>query len=177
MLFFYLSIIDNDTDRNKFLNVYNNYLDWMLKIAFHFLENQADAEDAVQDVFLDMAMYSMRNIPDSPNELKAYLFICIRNRTAKILQEKGKTNYINFDALYNIASDENTEKNTIESEEKEQLLFQINKLPKMYKDILTLYYFYELKVPEISRHLKISIKTAETRFRRGKLMLKNNLRT
>ena len=56
MLLFYLSLIQNDEERVKITHIYETYLDWMLKMAFHYLKNETDAEDAVNDVFLNSSL-------------------------------------------------------------------------------------------------------------------------
>lgn len=54
MLLLYLSLLETEEDRLKITKIYENYLDWMLKMAYHYLKNEADAEDAVNDVFLSI---------------------------------------------------------------------------------------------------------------------------
>ena len=52
MLSFYLSTIDTDDNKAVFGRIYEEHLDWMLKIAYHFVKNESDAQDVVHDVFM-----------------------------------------------------------------------------------------------------------------------------
>lgn len=47
MLMFYMSLIDNDDDREKFEILYNKYRKRMVYTAYSVLGNNEDAEDAV----------------------------------------------------------------------------------------------------------------------------------
>ena len=56
MLGFYLSLIDSDDDKNKFEQLYLTYRQDMYKIAYSILKNNADAEDAVHQAFLQFLL-------------------------------------------------------------------------------------------------------------------------
>lgn len=49
---FYLSLIPEDREREKFLAIYDAYHNLMLYIAYQILDNQQDAEDAVHEALL-----------------------------------------------------------------------------------------------------------------------------
>ena len=49
------------------------------------------------------------------------------------------------------------------------------KLPQKYKEVILLYYYYELKIPEISQVLGIPSGTASIRLKRGRERLKETL--
>lgn len=54
MLGFFLAILESEDDRRKFAAVYEQYHEKMEMIALHILENQHDAEDAIQNAFLQV---------------------------------------------------------------------------------------------------------------------------
>jgi len=86
MLLFLMTI--EDPEKKDFLtNVYHQYGEGMLRIALQYLQ-QADAEDAVQDVFVHMIPLVKKLQRLKENELKAYLLVCTKNRACSILRKK-----------------------------------------------------------------------------------------
>ena len=74
LLSIYLSLIDDDDDKDRFEELYKKYRIGMYKIAFSILHNNEDAEDAVHEAFLCIAnkfqKISLRLMP----LLKSHLF-------------------------------------------------------------------------------------------------------
>ena len=172
MLLFYLSLIETEEDRAKITKIYETHLDWMLKIAYHYLKNEADAEDAVNDVFLSIIGTDCSLPIDNEDETKQYLFICVRNSAIHIKKLKYKHKTINFDELFNISIKYNLEDEMIGKETKKTLLSYINTMSPIYKDVLTLYVSFNKTLKEIAQVLGLPFKTVETRFRRGRNILK-----
>lgn len=144
----------------------------MVQIAYHYLQNEDDAKDAVHEIFLDMAK-STHAIPlETEEETKSYLFICIRNRVCRVFKKNRKIKTVNFEEYYSIASDYNIEDEIVKKDDNEQLLHYIDTLPKIYKDVLSLYFANNNTLKEIASILKMPFKTVETRFRRGRTLLK-----
>lgn len=172
MLLFYLSLIESEEDRAKITKIYETYLDWMLKMAYHYLQNETDAEDAVNDVFLSIIISDCSIPLDDEQKTKAYLFICIRNRAQHIRKLKYKEKSVHIEDLFNLSVEYNLEDEITHKEVKEKLLNYINTMPPIYKDVLTLKVLFDKTLKEISQILNLSVKTVETRYLRGKSMLK-----
>ncbi len=172
MLSLYLSLIETEQDRKQFSDIYKEYLDWMLKTAYHYLKNEEDAKDAVHEIFYDMAKSGHLAPTGSDDETKAYLFICIRNRAARMAEKRNKIKTVSLSEIYNISSEYNVENDTVKKDDKSRLMHYINLLPKIYKDALCLYFVNGNTVKEIASILKVPFKTAETRLRRGKALIK-----
>lgn len=172
MLSLYLSLIDAEQDRKQFSDIYEKHLDWMLQIAYHYLKNEEDAKDAVHEIFYDMAK-SGRLIPtEGDDKTKAYLFICIRNRVSRMVEKRNKIKTVSLSEIYNISSEYNLENEAMKNDDKSRLIYYISSLPKIYKDALSLYFVNDNTVKEIAYILKVPFKTAETRLRRGKALIK-----
>lgn len=172
MLLFYLSLIETEEDKAKITKIYEMYLDWMLKMAYYYLKNKDDAEDAVNDVFLSIISGDCSIPMDNEDETKSYLFICIRNSAFRIKKLKNKHKVVNFDELFNVSTKYDLEDELIEKETKKILLSYINTMSPIYKDILTLYVAFDRTLKEIAKELVLPFKTVETRFRRGRNILK-----
>ena len=173
MITFYLSLITNEEDKATITRIYDTYLSWMLKIAFHYLKNDADAEDAVNDVFLSIIGGNCTVPTNNENETKSYLFICIRNSALNLKKLNSKHKTVNFDEFFNLPTVYNLEEDVLKKDSYCELLDFVNKMPSIYKDVLTLYISFEKTLKEISVLLNLPFKTVETRFRRGKKILKN----
>jgi len=52
MLSFFLAALESDADRQAFTSIYNQHHTQMENTAIKILENQSDAEDAVQNAFM-----------------------------------------------------------------------------------------------------------------------------
>ena len=175
MLQFYLSLLETEEDRANISRIYEQYLDWMIKIAYHYLRDEKDAEDAVSDVFLNIVSTNSSIPVNLEEETKAYLFICIRNSVSRIQRLKSKNKSVNFEELFSLSSNMNVEDDVIQKDSYEALLRFINTMPSIYKDVLTLYIAFNRTTVEIAKILKIPYKTAETRLQRGKAILKERL--
>ncbi len=171
MLLFYLSLLQSEEERINITRIYETYLNWMLKMAFHYLKNETDAEDAVNDVFLSLIGGNCSIPFDSENETKAYLFICIRNAALKIKESKRKHKAVNYDELFNISVKYNLEDTCFTKDIYNELLSFINTMPPIYKDVLILKISFDESLKEISKILNVPLKTVETRFSRGKSLL------
>ena len=173
MLTFYLSLITNEEDKATIARIYDTYLGWMLKIAFHYLKNDIDAEDAVNDVFLSIIGGNCTVPIHDENETKSYLFICIRNSALNLKKSNNKHKTVNYDEFFNLPTVYDLEDDVLKKDSYYEVLNFVNTMPSIYKDVLTLYISLEKSLKEISVLLNLPFETIETRFRRGKAILKN----
>ena len=54
MLAFFLTMLESDEERQRFVLIYEQYHKRMERVALRILEKQHDAEDAVQNAFLQV---------------------------------------------------------------------------------------------------------------------------
>ena len=69
MLIFYMSFIDDESQRRLFEEIYLNYRKQMLLVARSVLGSDTDAEDVVHDVFLKIAKKHMARISKIENSI------------------------------------------------------------------------------------------------------------
>ena len=74
MLIFYMSMIENNDQRQRFAQIYNDYEKQMFYLARTLLDCDADAEDAVHEVFLRIASKQIDTVCgiDNANDLRNY---------------------------------------------------------------------------------------------------------
>ena len=133
---------------------------------------------------LDLAQESMlRAIPklcttQKAERLKPYVLKIARNlaidhfRRSKIEVLQSKDSFINEHFTGNT---ENIEKSYIRKETKDELVKKFNTLKHADREIITLYYYNDLNLKEISRLLEIPINTVITRMCRARSKLKSKL--
>lgn len=83
-----------------------------------------------------------------------------KNKKERLLSERSKILSVNNDDSYN-------------TDIKELVRNAISELPLHYREIITLYYFEEMSVEEIARHLNINPGTVKSRLFTARTLLRN----
>ncbi|GHU47210.1 hypothetical protein FACS1894120_5020 [Clostridia bacterium] len=173
MLAFYISIIDNPNDKEKFTSLYEKYKDHMYKVAFSILRNNENAEDAVQNSFLRI----IKNFSLFDNvfcEKTRRLIVIISKQCAIEIYRKVKTASEfseNIEPDFDIASEYNLENDVLSNANRERIYNFIKNLPATYKDVIRLRFVEDYSNDEIAKILGITKTNVETRVTRGKAML------
>ncbi len=179
MLTVLLSVIENDNYRDKFEEIYNSYRKQMFFMARSILNNDADAEDAVHTVFLQIAKKYISAIVkiENPTDLRNYLLTAVKNTALNTLQKNNRIIQVSDIAYENnkyVSDDEFTEY-IIAKFEAEKVLTAIKNLDSTYKDVLYLHFVFELPPRDIAKQLNRKTDTVKKQIMRGKSILLNNL--
>lgn len=170
---FYLALIDEPSDKEKFTEIYNTYSILMFKAAMSITHNEAIADETVQDCLLKIA----KTITDFPyvktKKAKALVIIMTRNKAIDNLklEHTDKVEPINEqdeasdDIINQIMSDIGYDR----------LVKEILSLDMIYRDVLALKLIYECSINEICSWLNIQECTAKSRIYRGRKILKERL--
>lgn len=173
MLQLYLTLIDTEVDKNRFVCFYHQYKKLMFYIAKEILKDDHLSEDAVQEAFLRIAK-NFHKIGDiMSHETKAFAVIITRNvaidfynkekKITEIRQHLSESTYTNEEALFSDVS-------------YEQLIDYILELPKNYRDVLYLNLVYDYSFNEIGKLLAITAENARKRAQRGKNILQEKIK-
>jgi RNA polymerase sigma-70 factor (ECF subfamily) len=149
--------------------LYRLYSKAMLNVAFRIVGNIGEAEDVLQEAFLD----AFNKLKDFRQETTFGLWLkqIVVNRSINLLR-KRKLELIELegDHLENIPEEE--------SEDEEEVQYQVamvkegmKQLPDGYKVVLSLYLFEGYDHEEIGQILNISENTSRTQFLRAKRKL------
>lgn len=149
--------------------LYRLYSKAMLNIAFRIVGNIGEAEDVLQEAFLD----AFNKLKDFRQETTFGLWLkqIVVNRSINLLR-KRKLELIELegDHLENIPEEEN--------EDEEEVQYQVamvkeamKQLPDGYRVVLSLYLLEGYDHEEISQILNISENTSRTQFLRAKRKL------
>jgi RNA polymerase sigma-70 factor (ECF subfamily) len=146
-------------DTDDFRRAVETYADMVFRIAFQNVQNTADAEDAVQDVFLRL----LKAAPFRDEEhLKAWLIRVTVNRC----RSHWRTAWVR----HTVPLDEACA--ALPAEDR-SLWEELWSLPQKYRNVLYLHYYEGYTAPEIAALLKLPLNTVYTHLRRGKQALKS----
>lgn len=161
------------------------YGNMMYKIAFSYLKNQSDAEDAVQDTFVRIIRHIDYFYGVNATNVKGLIYIYIRStcintfnkkkkerrRTTSLYSQEYNTfldyedaNYIRPDILFENKSVSETTYNLI------------SQLDDKYKDVLLLKYYHGYKEREIAEALDITLDNVGVRIYRAKAILAQKIK-
>ena len=181
MLVLYLSMIDNEDDRNLFEKIYYSYRKQMFTVALSVLGNEDDAEDLVHDVFCNIAEKYISTLQKIKNEqdMKNYLLKATKNSALnKKRDTKNSISLHESETILNAEEDLNDNKfldmicNSLSYQE---IIAVIRSLDKKYEDVLYLHFVLEMSVPEVADYLKRNKNTVKIQLARGKMILLEKL--
>lgn len=172
MIGLYLTLIDSEPDKQRFIFLYEKYRSLMFYVAKTILEDDFIAEDAVQEAFLRIAKnFSKIGEIDCP-QTRRFVVIITRNISINMTRKNFDFDEIDKYSETILTSSADDVFSHIElGIVKESLL----KLPNQYRDVLYLYHLYGLTFNEISSLLGISNETAKKRAQRARSILRMQL--
>lgn len=148
--------------------LYDDYADAMYNVCYRMLQNHADAEDVLQNAFIDV----FRNL----NKFK------YESTPGSWIKRIVINNCVNFFRRKKFYFEELTEYETAENENLPAEALEVGwiqkavaKLPEGYRMVLTLYLFEGYDHQEISKILNITVSTSKTQYHRAKQRLKKAL--
>ncbi len=156
---FHLNSYGTDEHISRIVTEYSKML---FRIAFTVLHNGADAEDAVQDVFIRL-IDRQPVFRDSEHE-KAWL-IRVTVNTSRNIRKKNARSESEREIGVQIARSD-----------AESLLSAVLELPEKYSTVLHLYYYEDLPIRDIASILRLPAATVGTRLARGRAVLKEKLK-
>ena len=143
--------------------LYEEYSQTLYRIAFTYMKNRYDAEDALQETFLRLIRGRVAFV-DAQHE-KAWLIRTVTNVCRDMLKAKSRQ-HLDLDAQTQLAAPE---------PEANALLAAILALPDKYKTAVYLYYYEGYAVSEIADMLRQSPNTVKTWLFRARKALKESL--
>lgn len=148
----YLQMIESPEERSKFVMIYEEYREYMYRVAFAILHNQEDAEDAVHYAFVKIAE-NIKNV-DEPVCLKTrgYVVTIVRNRAIDVYRKKQAHPHAEYrDALRGVQ---------VEYDGDNRVAACIMKLSEHQRNILILKYHYGYELKEIAKMLGVTYRNA-----------------
>lgn len=173
MILFYLAVIEDHNNDDKFLALYNKYEKRVFSIAVGFVKDFHDAEDASQMAFFALARNIAKINLDNSDETKVYVYKAVKSACFDILRKKSRTVHtVSIDNFFDLSSDEDLENSVSSDEFLEKITNIIADIPEMYRDVLTYHYLAGFSTREISVLLNRPLSTVKSQLNRGNNILK-----
>ena len=135
-------------------------------IALNVCKNAQDAEDVVQDTFIQYL--SLKKDFESEQHIRAWLI--------RVAINKAKNKNTTFFRRKTLPLEDYIETLTFESSESSELFEKVMNLTEKYHIVIHLFYYEDYSVNEISHILKISVSNVKVRLLRGRMLLKETLK-
>ena len=143
--------------------IVETYSPMLLRLACTRLDDPADAEDIVQEVFLKL-LTARPLFRDSEHE-KAWLIRTALHRASDLRRSAARRNVPLEEAAQAAAPQAGSE-----------LLTAVRALPEPYSAVIHLYYYEEYSIKEIAKLLGVPTPTVGTRLARGRERLRRLLK-
>lgn len=164
MLAFFLAALESDEDRELFVFIYEHYRARMEQTAIRILGLQSDAEDALQNAFMQVIRHFEKVYLIPREELIFWLISIVKNESLMILRKRKKEiQFENWDSVTEAAEDVTNYNELVD-------LFR--NLPETYRSVLEMKILLGYTDREIAEHLNISETAVSTRASRGRELLR-----
>lgn len=142
--------------------ILDKYSKTLIKIAFSYMKNTAEAEDIVQEVYISLMRRGSGF--ESDEHEKAWLIRVTINKCKNRLKSAWYHKSVPLD-----------EEISYLPEEESEVLSEVLSLPAKYRSVIHLFYYENYSIQEISEILRKSTGTIGTWLSRGRKLLKTKL--
>lgn len=182
MLAFFLTLIEDENDRQLFERIYHSYRSQMMRVAVGVLGNETDAEDAVHETFCKVAekhLDTVRAICDE-RDMRNYMLKAAKNLALN--SRRGGSRRSNVEDIDSLAddetciSDEDFVDELCSEDSYRELVAVIRGLDPRYSQVLYLHFVLEMPMPEVAEYLDRKLETVKKQLVRGKALLAEKLK-
>lgn len=135
-------------------------------MAFSVCKNAQDAEDVVQDTFIQY--WSQKKEFESEQHIKAWLI--------RVAINKAKNKRNTFFRRNALPLEDYVQTLAFESKDSSALFETVMNLPEKYRIVIHLFYYEDYSVKEIAGILRITQNNVKVRLSRGRLLLRDTLK-
>ncbi len=142
------------------------YQNRLFAVAFNVCKNAHDAEDVVQDTFIQYL--SQKREFDSEEHIRAWLI--------RVAINKAKNKVTSFFHRNVLPLEDYIQTLQFESEESCELFEAVMHMPEKYRIVIHLFYYEDYSVKEIADILKLTPDNVKVRLSRGRNLLRTTLK-
>lgn len=164
MLSLFLAVLETEEHKQRFAELYKQCNARIEKTAMRILKNQHDAEDAVQNTYMQIIRHFEKIYEIPCDNLPFWCISIVKNEAIMILRKKRKVVHL-----------ENWETAVEEAEfvsDYDDLVRLFSKIPETYRAALEMRLLLDYSGKEIAQHLGISESAVNTRISRGRALLR-----
>ena len=170
MVSVFLSLIDNESDKEKFTELYNTYKDLLYWIALRKTNSVEDSEECVQETFFYVAKHFEKISDVKSKRTKGYLSAIVTGFAIDIYNNSKKANTVSLD------DEDSADIQYYEDFEKTELLTAFdNVLDEESKIYFYLKYIYKYKSSEIAQIYKVKDSYVRKKLQYAKEKLRKHL--
>lgn len=159
------------SDKEAFELLLKNYKNMILSIAYYISQNEYDALDMAQEVYVKL--YKNIDKFEGKSKFSTWVYSVARNTCIDEYKRiKRNKNYYESDEKNVSVETEGPEEIILKKELCDFVRIMLSELPPIYNKILTLRYINGLSYREIAEKLKCSEGTVKSRLFRGKKIMK-----
>ena len=153
--------------------LYNRYCALVFKLSLQFLSNNAEAEDAVQEVFIRLWKTADRFDPRKAKLVTWVMLITRRYLIDQIRRKTVRPKQQEFTEHHKVsATDTPSQSNTLLHERNALLCQALQTLPEMQRTVIERAYFHGFTLREVSKQLDAPLGTVKSALSRGLLRLR-----
>ena len=142
------------------------YRDNVFATAFNVCKNAADADDVVQDTFIQYHITDKQF--ESERHIKAWLMRVAINKAINVIHS--------FWHRKRVPLEDYMEHLAFKSPEDCVLFEEVMRLPEKYRIVIHLFYYEDYPIKEIAEITKVTENNVKVRLARGRKLLKNTLK-
>ncbi len=164
-----------DGDVDAFNAIYDFYKNPIYYFGLKLMQNQADAEEVVQETFL--SVYKNIQMLKHPKSFHAWIFTIAYNSSQTLYRKRSRQVQLGEDTnLEEMVVVDNNQVHEVESKEVYAAIkSELNQLPEKFFEVGMLKYYVGLSVKEISYIMKIPEGTVKTRLKRVRKVIQPGL--
>ena len=153
-----------------FLKLFDEHRLPLFRFAYRMTGSVADAEDIVQECFLELLRPGSAYDP-AVTPVRTYLFGVVRNQSLKRLGKRAADRRGRDEA----SSEGSPESRTLRIELAEVVARAVVNLPEGLREVLVLAHYEQLAIAEIAQVLQIESTTVKSRLQRARAQLRETL--
>ncbi|MBT4524431.1 MAG: sigma-70 family RNA polymerase sigma factor [Phycisphaerae bacterium] len=155
--------------------LYDRYCALVFKLSLQFLSNNAEAEDAVQEVFVRLWKTADRFDPRKAKLVTWVMLITRRHLIDRIRRKMVRPKQQEFTEHHEVsATDTPLPSNTLLHERNALLWQALQALPEMQRTVIERAYFHGFTLREVSKQLDAPLGTVKSALSRGLLRLREH---
>ncbi len=165
----------------SFEKFFRFYYARLKKYAFHFLQNEEDANDLVQDVFIQI--WTQRESIDIEKNTEAFLFTLVKNKCLNslkkaIIEEKfiKQQTYLESEKLYHISFTKQKDFKNMEEQMQEELAKAMDLMPERCRTAFHLRWIEGRKQKEIADIMNISMTMVNKHLSKGMEIVRKHIK-
>ncbi|WP_235945723.1 RNA polymerase sigma factor [Saccharibacillus alkalitolerans] len=164
-------------ERDAFRELVDAYRQHVFRIAFSVLRSEKDAEDAAQEVFIQIH----KSLPDYRSQgFKTWISRIAMNKAIDFKRKQNRRHEDLYDsepALLKLASgDEAPLARILREERSEEIKRRMEDMPQGHRDVIEAFYFQGKNYEEISAEMHVTVKTVESKLYRARMWIRQHWR-